>query len=133
MGCYAKEVLNKNSVRKVIQCIFIILFNIIINVPLFTYITWRFIGIISKPLFNNILDIKLNAPAVFPAGFSKVITIELLINIIILMTVEFLILFTFKKRLNNFFRTNLFTLNSIFIITLIPIFVQLLVLIYYWI
>jgi hypothetical protein len=93
---------------------FMVVFTILMNIPIYGYITWHLIVPISNYLSNHIKYLHIE-PFIWFDGIGKVLSIDLMINIFLLLIIEFVIIVIFGKKLNALFRiNNLFTIKKSF-------------------
>ena len=109
----------------------IVLFTIIINVPIFTFITNEFVGNLTFYL-NQYLKLYPIKPVIFPP-ILKIFSMCLIVNLFLLLVIEFVVVCLFRKRLNKFFKIdNLFTLKKFAWLVVIIISVQLIISCWMW-
>jgi hypothetical protein len=95
------------------------------NIPICTYITWNFIGDIVNYLSENISVLYVKKPIVFFEGLSKLMAIGFIINLFLLLIVEFVIVCFFHKRLNKLFGIeNLFTIKKFILLMIVILGIQ---------
>jgi hypothetical protein len=114
----------KNKYNKAYIYCSIILISLILNLPLL-YITGDFVSYIVQYLsgYFRILNVQ---PFVI---FSRKAFAELLVlNMFILITIEFIIIYIFRKKLNKIFKIdNLFTTNKLITLLILILCIQLII------
>ncbi len=123
---YKKEVSQINKRARRIGIYFSIIFlSIVINILALLFGTWHITSHITNYLTENIQTLNVKKPIIFFDGVFKIYAIDLMINIFILLAIEFIAVSIFKKRLNKFFLIDgLFTTKRFFFLAIIIIGIQ---------
>ena len=139
MANYNKEVLQmkkkKNKVKSKSIGIFItiVILTIVINIPIYLHLTWHFIAEIGNYLSDNIPFLYIKTPIIFLDGIPKSFAIDLMLNIFLLLMIEFSIVYAFRKRLNKIIGIeDLFTMKKLFFIVIITIGLQMIISCWLW-
>ena len=132
-GSYIMERQNKKyQLRKSIMIYFVIvILTIIINIPVFIFATNDFIGNFTGSL-NHYLRLCAIRPVIFPP-IEKILSMCLMVNLFLLLIIEFVVVCLFHRRLNRFFRiNNLFTVKKFFLLAIIIVGVQMIFSLWLW-
>jgi len=126
---YEMEVSANNKINKYAKNIVIYfaiaMFTIIMNIPIFIYVTWYFITNVSNYLSENISFLYIKKPIILLDGMPRVLAIDLMLNIFLVLIIEFFIVWLFHKRLNTFFKINdLFAMKKIYLLAILIIVIQ---------
>jgi hypothetical protein len=138
MENYIKEVSeNKKKNNKYLKSIgiylIIVIFTIIINIFMYSYVSCYFIVDIGDYLSKNIPFLYIKRPIIFFDGVPKLFARDFMLNIFLLLIIEFGIVYLFRKRLNKFFKIeNLFTIKKIMLLAGIIIVIQIIFSCYLW-
>jgi magnesium-transporting ATPase (P-type) len=115
-----KKQKNKKIYKKNIGIYFaIVIFTILINIPMFLYLSWHFITDIVNYLSANISFLYVKKTIIFFEEFHKIMAIDFMVNIFLLLSIEFVIVCIFRKQLNK-----LFTMKKFLLLAIIILFVQ---------
>ena len=124
MEDYELAVQGKKSqkIKSIVIYSAITILTIVINIPVLI-VTIEFVGNITAYL-DNIFRIYPRYPAIFP-HLWKLYSMLLMVNIFLLLMIEFVIVCLFRRRLNKFFKIdNLFTIKKILIFAITVVVVQ---------
>jgi hypothetical protein len=121
-----KERNKKNKRIKSIGIYFtVIVFTVITNIPIFLYVTWRLTTDVTNYLSANISFLYVKKPIIFFEGLFKLLAIDFMLNLFLLLVIEFVVVCLFRKRLNKFFKIdNLFTIKKILLLAIAILVVQ---------
>jgi hypothetical protein len=99
---------------------------------MFTYATWYLLTDISNYLSANIPFLYVEKPIIF-TGILKMISIDLMLNMFLLLIIEFVIICLFHKRLNKLFKIDkLFTLKKFFVLAIVILTLQFILSFWMW-
>ena len=127
------ELQNKKirKIKNMVIYFIITLFTLIVNILLFTFITTDFIGNIEIFL-NRYLKLYVVKPVVVPP-LGKIFSTCLMLNLLLLLIIEFVFICLFHKRMNKFSKIdNLFTIKKFLLFAVIVIGVQMLFSLWLW-
>ena len=109
----------------------IIIFTIIVNIPVLLFVSFDIIANITHYIVSNYLKFWIIKPEVFPIG--KILSQCLMINIFLLLIIEFVIVWLFYKQLNKIFKIdNLFTMKKFIWLAIITIGIQFIISCIFW-
>jgi hypothetical protein len=116
-NCYMEALTRKNTIlTNVIVYSIIGIFTLIINFPVFGYITGYLIVWIQSLFYHP-------RPVIFPD--LNIFYLDLTINLLVLLMIEYMILRMFHNRLNRLFKiNNLFTTKKFCLLAVIIIVLQ---------
>ena len=128
------ETENKKRIKSTSIYFAIIIFTIIVNIPIFLFVAMCFVGDLSNYLSDNVSFLYIRKPIfLWGGGIIRVLSINFMVNIILLLIVVLGAIWLFRKRLNKFFKTNdLFTIKKIGWLAVIVISVQLIISCWMW-
>jgi len=127
------EIRNKKNHRiKSIGISFAIaIFTLIVNIPIFIFITNDLVKNIEFYL-NHYFQLYPIKPVIFPP-LGKIFSICLIVNICLLLIIEFAIICLFHKQLNKFFKIeNLFTIKKFIVLGIIIVAMQMIISYWLW-
>ena len=122
--------LNEN--KKSIVIYFIIIFlNILLNIPIFMYLTWYYICDVGNYLIKNLPFLNAQKPVVLAT--LRPFAIVLMLNILQILVIEFIFVCLFHERLNAFFRIKrLFTKKKAVLLSFIIVTIQFFISYWLW-
>lgn len=122
--------LNENKKSTVIY-IEIILLNIILSIPIFFYLTWYYICNIGNYLIKHLQFLNPHKPVIIAT--LRPFAIDLMLNTLHLLVIEFIIVWLFHKKLNDLFKIErLFTKKKAVLLSLIIVVIQFFISYWLW-
>jgi hypothetical protein len=107
----------------------VIIFTFIVNVIILLF-SFNFVDNTLNHL--NYLKLYTIKPVIFPP-LGKIFSMCFILNLLLLLIIEFVIIYLFRKRLNNFFKIdNLFTIKKFLLLAVIIIGVQMILSCWLW-
>jgi hypothetical protein len=114
----------QNNIKRKSWVIYItiVVFTFFINIPIYMYLTWHYISSVGNYISNNIPFLYIHRPSIFTI---QPFAIDLMLNVLQLLIIEFVIVFLFHIRLNNLFKIdNLFTIKKFILLMVIVVGLQ---------
>ena len=120
-------------IKHIIVYIAIPMANVVINLLIFIYLTFYITLYITKILFSNVGYLEKQQPLMLFDGLNKIFSIAFVVNLLLLLIIEFIIMMIFQKKLNILFkRDNLFTIKNYLIIACASIMIQIIFSCLFW-
>jgi len=124
----------QQRIKSVSIYFFIIVFTVIVNIPTYMFATWCIISDFCNYISEHVSFLYIRKPIfLWGGGLVRAIALASMINILLLLIVEFGLIWLFRKRLNKIFRINeLFTTKKIIWLAIITFSVQLIISCWLW-
>jgi hypothetical protein len=122
-NCIKEAQGRKNKhMKKILIYFAVVSLTIIVNIFTLLFVSFEFIANITHYL-SNYLNFLIIEPNIFPV--KKILSQCFMLNIFLLLAIEFVVVLLFNKRLNIFLKIdNLFTIKKFFVLATIIIGLQ---------